>query len=184
MSGPNSKTVAKEFLRDTRLRNLSIEQTKVEAESLFKKLKAERTQSFALDFWTYVEFLLEGARQEREDSKNPVDKELKRSDSRGPIQAALTILQTAKDFVLTVLKLWWGNPKTRFPRFMALTGTPLITSPWWQSLVLGIASKLLDADLKMSQQTEDRTFWSGWALIAIGTGLYIRATRNVEEEPS
>ncbi len=79
-------------------------------------------------------------------------------------------------FVLDVLRLFLGDPKTRIPRGIILAGIAGITSPWWQPLVYGFASQWLTLDKSALESAELTAFISGWVLLPIGIVLYLRFT--------
>ena len=83
-------------------------------------------------------------------------------------------------FLYKVLKLWWGDPKTRLPTTITIAGLPLIISPWWQPLVVAVLPQWLEIDSRVFENSEITMVISGWLLTGIGIVLYIYRTYQAD----
>lgn len=98
-----------------------------------------------------------------------------------PFQLAarnMNFLSTTYTFLLDVLKLVYGDPKTRVPKTIIGAGLAAVTAPWWQPLLFGALSHRIEIDEFQLEKAEMLSFWGGWVLLAIGIGLYCLVDRK------
>ena len=86
------------------------------------------------------------------------------------------------EFLLAVLRLWFGDPRTRIPKFLIVASIPLIASPWWQPVLYSTLDQWLQLDLSIIEHADQLMFVSGWILLAIGIGLYLYVRPKGEEK--
>ncbi|MEQ1828154.1 MAG: hypothetical protein ABL921_19500 [Pirellula sp.] len=84
------------------------------------------------------------------------------------------VLQTIYDLAC----LWWGDPSTRFPKIVFLSGIALIAAPWWQPVFQQIVLKFFKLPEGPLANFDHKMFWSGWVVVAISVCLYLWPKRN------
>ncbi len=77
-----------------------------------------------------------------------------------------------------IAKLWFGDPSTRFPKYLAVAGVTLIAARWWQPVIQQLAVEKLGVDATFLANADNGMFWSGWVLICIALTLYIWIKRS------
>ena len=75
-------------------------------------------------------------------------------------------------FILAVLELTLGNPRTRLGKGIAGVGLMLLASPWWQPVLYGIAEKWVAIDRQQLAKFEAGSTFTGWVLLAVGVTVY------------
>jgi hypothetical protein len=78
------------------------------------------------------------------------------------------------DFLYDSLKLIWGDPRARIPRFLIASGVAAVVSPWWLPIAGEIFASYLGLDRDRITRFDTTVFYSGWAFIAIGIYLWVR----------
>ncbi len=137
-------------------------------------IAAEETLAFLDELEKY-----EDARKTNQQSahsisaKNTLDSQVKqdKSDEGNDKPHTIWLKMAFKAFCL-----WIGDPKTRIPKILILAGLPMVTSPWWLPIVYGLFSTWLGLDQALFDSVELYSMISGWCLVLVGIGLYIRAT--------
>ena len=76
-------------------------------------------------------------------------------------------------FAYRVLRLWFGDPKTRIPRYIIVASIPLIASPVWQALLFAYLEETLNWDTTDIEKADRAIFWSGWVLFVVGIALFL-----------
>jgi len=83
------------------------------------------------------------------------------------------------DSIYKILRLVYGDPRTRVAKIFILAGVALVTSAWWEPFVQAAAVKFLDFPPDKLNNADERIYWTGWALNAIGLFLYARSGASV-----
>jgi hypothetical protein len=69
--------------------------------------------------------------------------------------------------------LWFGDPNSRFPKFVFISGVALIAARWWQPVVQQLAVKYFGLPSSSLADFDHTMFWSGWGLVGVGLCLYV-----------
>ena len=81
-------------------------------------------------------------------------------------------------FLYDLATLILGDPSTRFSKALVLTGTMLISAPWWQAILQQALAKHLGLDTALLDRDDQKLFWSGLMFVGIGVSLYIWIKRS------
>ena len=73
-----------------------------------------------------------------------------------------------------ILIICWGDPRSRIPKYLILTGLAMLANPWWLPIVYSVAIKYLELSSEPFDATQTSMTWTGWILFGIGIALYLR----------
>ena len=71
-----------------------------------------------------------------------------------------------------ILTFVFGNPETRTGTAVILAALPMLNAPWWQPLLASVLKTYTDIDTTLIEQYDQKLFWGGWLVLAIGLAIY------------
>ncbi len=81
-------------------------------------------------------------------------------------------MQTSKELIYNLAKLYFGDPRTRIAKGLLFSGIAILSTPWWLPFIQAMAVKYLPIDLGLLTVLSEPLTITGWSILAIGLVVY------------